>query len=368
MIANLKHDQSRRLGALRKLLDAEGLGCALLSRPEHVFYFTGYLPGLRPALLIVLPRTQIAVAPQPLPGVDTVPYTSYDIYKGWDIDEGVAHALVQAIAGRGLELQSIGCELGHLPSSWLSAIGGHTGEPRDLAPVLWQVRHVKDDAEIAQIEASARLNDHLFETVQHVLEPGMTEVAVWAAMFRTLCDDADGPAVLDGDLGGGIRSSYPDSKPTLQTLNGGDQLFIDLYPGSDGYYADTTRSFVLGTPSAMQKRVHGVLEEALAAGEQALTPGTRACDVDAAVRGIMEAAGFGPNFPHHSGHGFGLFAQETPFLIPAEETCLEAGMTFTLEPGIYIEGWGGMRLEGNYEITGDGPRRLDRFPSTLTVC
>jgi len=368
MSSKNQYDHARRLGALRERLDAEGLAAAILSRPEHVFYFTGLLPGPHPTLLVVLPQTEIAVAPEPLPGINTVPYTAYDIHAGWDIGVGVASALGDALAGRALGSRSVGVEMGHVPASWLAAIVPGVGEPRDISALLARLRRVKDGAEIAQIQANVAGNDCLFETVREALRPGVSEVEVWAAMFRMLCEMTGGPASLSGDMGGGMRSFDPGAAPTLEKLQPGDQLLVDIYPGTAGYYADTTRNFVLGEPSELQSTIHSTLEQALAAGENALLPGTRACDIDARVRDVIEAAGYGANFPHHSGHAFGLFPQELPFLIPAEIAALEAGMTVTLEPGIYIEGWGGMRLEGNYLITDAGPGRLDQFQSRLVVC
>ena len=368
MSSPIEHDHVRRLGALRERLAANGLAAAILSRPEHVFYFTGLLPGSHPALLAVLPQTEIALAPRPARGIETIVYTSYDISRGWDINKGVAGALAGALSGRGLGSRSVGLELDHLPASQLAVIAAEVGESRDIGALLWRLRRVKDDAEIAQIQANVAGNDRLFETVREVLRPGVSEVELWSAMFRTRCEITGGPALLAGDLGGGIRSRNPDASPTLERLHPGEQLLVDIYPGTSGYYADTTRSFVLGEPSVLQGKIHTILEQALAAGESTLLPGTRACEVDAVVRGTIEAAGYGPNFPHHSGHAFGLFPQELPFLIPAETTTLESGMTVTLEPGIYIDGWGGMRLEGNYLVADTGPRRLDHFPSKLTVC
>jgi Xaa-Pro aminopeptidase len=316
----------------------------------------------------VLPETEIVVAPEPLPAIDTVLYTAYDIHTGWDVGQGVGRALANAVAGRGLAGRAVGIELDHMPASWLSAVAGSVGLKRDIAGVLWQIRHIKDDAEIAQIQANVAGNDRMFETVQRMLRPGVTEVEIWASIFGTLCEISGGPASLIGDLGGGARSSNPDATPTLEALQIGDQLLVDIYSSTACYFADTTRNFVLGQPSALQSQIHSILQEALATGEEALLPGARACDIDATVRGVIDRAGYGAHFPHHSGHAFGLFAQELPFLIPAETTALEAGMTVTLEPGIYVDGWGGMRLEGNYLVTDAGARALDHFPRELTVC
>ena len=142
----------------------------------------------------------------------------------------------------------------------------------------------------------------------------------------------------------------------------GDSVFVDIYSCQHGYYADTTRVFFTGEPTSKQRQIYRILIEAIAAGEAELRPGVRACDVDAAVRGVIKTAGYGENFPHHSGHAYGLFQQERPYLIPAERMILETGMILTLEPGIYLPGWGGMRIEGNYLIEPKGSRRLDQYP------
>jgi Xaa-Pro aminopeptidase len=123
-------------------------------------------------------------------------------------------------------------------------------------------------------------------------------------------------------------------------------------------------------------RVFGAVQDAISPGMTEIDLWSviyhAMCDIAGepiiSVRGVVERAGFGGHFPHHSGHAYGLFQQEHPFLIPAERILLQPGMIVTLEPGIYLPGWGGMRLEGNYVITAAGARRLDRFPSELIVC
>ena len=208
----------------------------------------------------------------------------------------------------------------------------------------------------------------MFEAVQQAVRPGINELDVWSVVYQTMCENAGGPISLEADVGAGLRASNPDVKPGHDRLAAGDSILVDVYSATHGYYADTTRNFVLGRPTRRQREIHAILEEALAAGGQQLAPGVRASDVDAAVRGVVEQAGYGQNFPHHAGHSYGVFQQERPYLIPADTLPLEPGMILTIEPGIYIEGWGGMRLEGNYVITENGAQRLDRFPAKLIVC
>ena len=359
----------RRLEALRAALEAQGLAGALLSRPQHLFYFTGAMPGPSPAFLLVLPRRVVAVAASPLTkSCETITYTDYDIRNGWSVVEGARRALEEALAGAGLRGKDVGLELAHLPAVFIPAIQGHIGAPYELDDLLWSLRRIKDAGEIAQIEANVAANDRVFRTVQAAIRPGISELELWALVYQTLCDAAGGPITLEGDLGVGTRGSNPDAKPGRERVASGEALFVDVYSALHGYYADTTRVFSVGEPAAKGRAIFNVLAEAKAAGESRLRAGVPANDVDAAVRGVVERAGYGANFPHHSGHAYGIFQQERPYLIPAEKMPLEAGMIVTLEPGIYIPGWGGMRLESNYVIGAQDARRLDQFPSELIIC
>lgn len=358
---------ARRIDALRDVLEENRLGGAILSRPEHVFYFTGTLPGPSPAFLIVLPQTLIAVAPTTIAGYETITYTDYDIHNGWDVGQEASRALAHALSAR-KSRRPVGAELVHLAATYGTAVHDAVGELYGIADLLWRLRRIKDDNEIARIEANVAGNDRVFRTVRDTLAPGMTEIDLWALVYRTMCENAGGPIALEADVGAGTRASNPDVKPTAAEIASGDVVLVDVYSATHGYYADTTRVFILDEPSTQQRQIHDILAAALTAGEATLAPGVSGSEVDAAVRGVIERAGYGPHFPHHSGHAYGLFQQERPYLIPAETLPLEAGMVVTIEPGIYLAGWGGMRLEGSYVITETGARRMDCFPSSLITC
>ena len=357
-----------RVQALRSALAEGGLDGAVLSRPEHIFFFTGVLPGPAPAFLIVLPAELRAVATAAIAGCDTITYAAYDIRQGWSVAAGAGAALERALAGSPLADRTVGAELDHLPARYSALVQSHTGAMQDLADVLWRLRCRKDAAELAQIEANVAANDRLFAAVQAAIAPGVEDNALWALIYEQICRAAGEPIALEADLGVGARSDNPDAKPCGARLSAGDIVFVDVYSSSHGYYADTTRVFTVGQSSSRQRDLHAILEDALEAGEAVLRPGVPANAVDAAVRGCIERAGYGERFPHHSGHAYGLFQQERPYLIPAEPMLLEEGMVLTLEPGIYISGWGGMRLESSYVLEGAGARRLDHFPRRLAVC
>jgi Xaa-Pro aminopeptidase len=357
-----------RIARLREQLDWSGMRGVLLSRPQHVYYFTGVMPGPSPALLLVSRERMLGIAPVPLGECETLTYVDYDIRAGWNVVEAVEQQLDRALSDLFPIGRVLGFERDHLPAAWVPVLLRHVRDIRDVKDVLWHLRRIKDAFELGQIETNIAGNDRMFAAVQAALRPGVSELDVWAVIQNTMCANAGGPVILEADLGVGVRGSNPDAKPGHEIIQAGETVFVDVYSATHNYYADTTRIFSVGAPDDFQKKIHAILHAALQAGEAVLRPGQPANQVDAAVRGVIESAGYGGCFPHHSGHAYGLFQQEKPYLVPAESMALEAGMIVTLEPGIYIPGWGGMRLEGNYVIEANGARRLDHFPSDLVVC
>lgn len=355
----------RRLAALREALDAQGMAAAILSRPEHIFYFAGFMPGRSPAFLLVTPGAVAAVSPKEMPGCETIIYRDYDINAGWSVIEDAAAALDLLLEPARLRERQVGIELAQLPAVFMPTVSARTAQAREIGDLLWRLRRIKDEEEIAQIEANAGRNDQIFALLREAVRADVKDFALWAIVHAALCENAGGPVVMEADLGAGEATADPDVHPVGHTLTEADHVLADIYTATHGYYADTTRVFAVGEPTVRQMELHWVLEDALEAGVEQLRPGVAARQVDAAVRRVITEAGYGDNFPHDSGHALGLFQRERPFLIPAETMPLEAGMVITLEPGIYIPGWGGMRLEGNWLITPDGARRLDRFPDRL---
>ena len=358
----------QRLSDFRAALEAEGLAGAVVSRPQHLFFFTGDLSVCSPSFLLVDSSHLLAVSPYPVKAVETVIYSDEDLYHGWQVNPPAAHALEKALAQLGWVRHRIGLELNHLPAVFLRSLSRSLGDPFDLEELLWSVRRIKDSGEIAQIQANISANDAAFQAIQASIRPGISELDLWAVIGQVLTDRAGEPVQLEADIGAGVRGSQASARPGRSQLEHGEALFVDIYSAAHGYYADTTRVFSVGEPTPRQREIHALLEGALAAGEAKLLPGIPARMVDAAVRNVIEQAGLGPYFTHDSGHGYGIFQREAPFLVAASADELETGMVIAVEPGIYIPGWGGMRLESTYLIENEGPRRLDCFPRDLIAC
>jgi D-alanyl-D-alanine dipeptidase len=166
-------------------------------------------------------------------------------------------------------------------------------------------------------------------------------------------------------VAGGPNSASPHHEPGARTIVPGDVVVMDFGGTLDGYASDTTRTVAVGEPSAAIREIHGVVRAAQEAGCDAVRPGVAAQDVDRAARRVIEEAGHGAAFVHRTGHGIGLEVHEAPYIIDGNPTRLEPGMVFSVEPGIYLEGRFGVRIEDIVAVTEDGVERLNTSDRAL---
>jgi Xaa-Pro aminopeptidase len=163
----------------------------------------------------------------------------------------------------------------------------------------------------------------------------------------------------------GLSAAFPHGNAGDRKVQMGDVLLIDFGYTMDDYPADITRTVVVGTPSAEIKRIYETVKAANAAARAIAKPGSTCQEVDRAARAVIEAAGYGKYFTHRTGHGLGLEGHEAPYIVEGNATVLQPGMMFTIEPGVYIEGVGGVRIEDNVVITETGHDCLTTFEREL---
>ncbi|MGD8230242.1 MAG: Xaa-Pro peptidase family protein [Desulfobacteraceae bacterium] len=229
-----------------------------------------------------------------------------------------------------------------------------------LKGVVDQMRQVKEQAEINAIEASADLMCQILAEVIEGLEPGRTEKEV-AWQIEGLAreggaeDLAFSPIVASGPNG-----ALPHAVPTERKLRPKEPIILDVGVKLDGYCCDMTRTIFLGTPGPKFRKIYRTVREAQLLALQKISPRTKTTIPDSAAREVIADAGFGEYFGHSLGHGVGLATHEAPRLGPQKPVELKRGMVVTVEPGIYIPGKGGVRLEEMVAIEKDGPRLLTR--------
>jgi Xaa-Pro aminopeptidase len=232
---------------------------------------------------------------------------------------------------------------------------------------LAEMRRRKDPDEVALLRRCMRATEAGHEWARANVKPGMTELEVYCGV-NTACIRAAGQAVIVyGDFAVSPGSSRRGGPPTGRVLEPGDMLIVDFSVVIGGYRSDFTNTLVVGKqPSADQRRLFDLCMAAMAAGEKGLRPGAECRAVYQAVRAVFEKAGVAEHFPHHAGHGLGLTHPEDPYFVPNANQTLVAGDVVTIEPGLYIDGIGGIRVEHNYLITQQGHERLSKHAISLT--
>lgn len=236
-----------------------------------------------------------------------------------------------------------------------------------LPPLVEGLRAVKDDAELGLLRTACAIGDQAFADVRDAIRPGVTEREVARLLEARMAElGADKPA-FDTIVAAGENGAVPHHAPTERPLRAGDLVTIDFGARYRGYHSDMTRTVCLGEPAAWQRELYDLVAEAQLAGRNALAPGADARDVDAAARSVIEAAGHGDHFRHGLGHGVGLEIHEEPFLGPSRTGKLEDRVPITVEPGVYLPGRGGVRIEDTLVTRGSGPELLTKTTKELLV-
>lgn len=231
----------------------------------------------------------------------------------------------------------------------------------DIGPLIARLRMRKDERELAKLQAAADLLNPALEATLAQVRPGVTEAQL-ARFLRDQLEEhgAEGPS-FDVTVLTGPNSALPHGSPGATALKEGDLLLFDFGAIYEGYCSDMTRCFSVGPWQPKAKEIYDIVLQACQAGVEAAQAGNTGAQVDQAARQVIEAAGYGEYFIHRTGHGLGLEIHEGPNAAPDETHRLEPGNVITIEPGIYLPGFGGVRIEEMVAITEAGPRVLTSF-------
>jgi Xaa-Pro aminopeptidase len=236
-----------------------------------------------------------------------------------------------------------------------------------VGQVVESARELKEEEEIDLIRRAAALGDKVLTEVLPLLRPGAAERDIALEIEYLMRKLGAEDAAFDTIVASGARSSLPHGKASAKLLEPGDFVTIDMGARFGGYCSDLTRTFVLSPVTDRQKEIYALVLEAQEKALAACRPGRIGREVDEVARDIISARGHGEHFGHGLGHGVGLAVHEGPRLAPTGDRILRAGNVVTVEPGVYITGWGGVRIEDLVVVRPDGVEVLSSFPKELMV-
>lgn len=332
-----------------------------VTRPEHVRYLTGFT-GTNGQVLVTHEGGDLLIT-------DHRYAERADLETGGmdkDLTRDPSRAALEFVApGR------LGFESDHVSYrdglDLLSAAGERSMQVVAVHGIIEHFRLVKDDSEVDAIERACRITSEVMRGLVTFLRPGLTEREVAIHVERTMVDaGADGIA-FPSIVAAGSNGAVPHHAPGDRQLATGDLITCDIGAEVDGYQSDMTRTFALGSPDQRLRAAYDVVRQAQQEGVDAVAVGVDASAVDAAARSVVEEAGHGVRFVHGTGHGVGLDIHEAPWVNAQSADTLPARTVITVEPGIYLPGLGGIRIEDTVLVTTSGPRRLTDAPHDLLV-
>jgi Xaa-Pro dipeptidase len=238
----------------------------------------------------------------------------------------------------------------------------------DASDTLGSLRLRKDEEEIEIMRKAVKIAQAALEATLPLIKMGMAEKELSAELVVQLLRHGSEPELPFAPIvSGGPNSANPHASPTERKLQAGDLLVIDYGATVDGYISDLTRTFAVGQVDAEYQKIHKIVQEANAAGRAAGKPGVPCAAVDKAARDVIEGAGYREYFTHRTGHGIGMEPHEDPYMRGDNMQLLEPGMTYTVEPGIYLPGRNGVRVEDNVVVTETGSESLSDLPREMRV-
>jgi len=350
-----------RLTQLRHKLAKQELDAIVITQPENRQYLSCFT-GSDGALIISAEAAYLATdfryyeqAQRQAP--------DFTLAK---IEDKFPPRLAELIAETGA--RRVGFESTHVTveqhQRWAEAAEGFELVP--IKGIVEELRAIKDEGELALIRRAVEVSDAALAHIVQWLKPGVTEKAVAWELEAFMGTHGADDIAFDLIVGSGPNGAMAHAEPSDRQIREGELIVLDLGARVDGYCSDLTRTICLGEPDEMLRCIHALVLEAQEAAEHAMRAGLKGSTVDAIARDLIEAAGHGEHFGHSLGHGVGLAVHEKPRASKTSEDVLRAGMVVTVEPGIYIEGWGGVRIEDLVVVREQGIEVLTTASKGLT--
>ena len=356
---------SRRVAQLRKLFTANDLDAVLMANPANIYYYTGFygddskLLVCQDYLALLTDGRYTEQANKECPDVPLLVQSAsngpwYKLLAQACNDNNIKKLTFE---GDYVTFSEYKIMSENLPNTELS----------DSGSVISQARLIKDENEIKLLQEVAAIGDKVLESVEKYFKPGITEKELAREIdyaFMALgCEGLSFPTIVAA----GENGAKPHAKPSEYQFKAGDFVTIDMGGRYKGYCGDMTRTVVIGFADDKHKELYDLVLAAQDYAEKNIRPGMTGGEADALARKILTDAGYGEYFSHSLGHGVGLEIHEAPTLRPNDNYALQVGNIVTIEPGLYISGFGGLRIENTVLLTENGAVPLNKYPKAMKV-
>lgn len=361
----MKPNHVRRRQQLRKAIRQSGANAALITDPVNVTWLTGFDGDS--SWLLVQPRAELLISD-----------SRYEVQigeqcPGLDCEIRTARHTLPAFAASLLKkarLSSLALESDHLTHAGYASLADALPATQVIPArhLVEPLRAIKDEFEIATIRQSIAVAERAFAVIRAQLTPDQSELQIAHNLEHQIRKFGGTRCSFDPIVGVGPRGALPHGQPSQATVGQSPFMLIDWGASYQGYASDLTRILVTGKISPKLRRLYNIVLDAQHAAIGKIRPGAPLAEVDRAARGLIADARLGRKFGHGLGHGFGLQIHESPFISPRAEGTLQPGMVVTVEPGVYLPDWGGIRIEDDVLVTPDGSQILSTLPRELDEC
>lgn len=266
------------------------------------------------------------------------------------------------------ELGCVGVEYGHMRIMELKAVEsiGYKSHV-DISEGIHQLRMIKDQGEVSLMRKAVKIVEEALEATLPLIKPGVNELDIAAHLEYEMRRRGSEGTPFGTIVASGYRGALPHGRAADKVIEDGEVVVLDFGAVYKGYVADITRTVAIGKISDDFKKIYRIVKEAIEAAIEAVKPGIKIHDIDETARNIIRQAGYGDYFTHRLGHGIGLNVHEEPYIMQNNKQTLQPGMSFTIEPGVYLPGKGGVRIEDNLIVTEEGYINLMSFTKELIV-
>jgi len=342
-----------RVNTLKGAFKKEKLDGYIVANETNILYFTGFLRAVR----LLVPKEGENILYVYRLNCEEARQTAKNcrvelVKRGESATQKVADQV------KSLKLKQLGFDAIDASAYMKLAKALKGAKLKAQGKLVWELRRVKDETELKYMRKAAELTSEGMKTALETIKPGLREYEVAAEVEYAMRRRGSGGVAFDTIVASGLRSAFPHGGCTDRTIRRGDLVVVDIGAKHQHYRADLTRTVTVGKPSSRQVKIHKVVREAQNRAFQSVKAGVKACDVDAVARRLIEKEGYGEYFVHSLGHGVGLDIHEPPALNPETKDKLKAGNVVTVEPGIYITDFGGVRIEDTVLVGKGGAERL----------